>query len=132
MFSVLISNYNNSQYLQGAIDSVFAQTYNDWEIIIVDDGSTDESQKIYEKYREDNRIHIYYNEQNRGCTYTKWRCIEECKGELFGFLDADDTLMPDALECMVNEHKKMIKPPSFRRDITFVTKRCALNIKADY
>ena len=107
MFSVLIANYNNGQYLQEAIDSVFAQTYKNWEIIIVDDGSTDESQKIYEKYSNDNRIHIYYNEYNRGCTYTKWRLIEECTGELFGFLDADDTLMPEALECMVKAHQEI-------------------------
>ena len=105
MFSVLIANYNNGQYLQEAIDSVFAQTYKDWEIVIVDDASTDNSRKIYEKYSNDNRFHIYYNEKNKGCTYTKWRLIEECNGELFGFLDADDTLTPEALECMVKAHR---------------------------
>lgn len=104
MFSVLITNYNNGQYLQEAIDSVFSQSYKDWEIVIVDDGSTDNSADIYSKYAKDNRIHIFFNNQNKGCTYTKWRCIEECNGELFGFLDADDTLMPDALECMVKAH----------------------------
>ena len=105
MFSILIANYNNGQYLQEAIDSVFAQTYADWEIVIVDDGSTDESQKIYEKYTNEGRIHILYNKENKGCTYTKWRLIEECNGELFGFLDADDTLMPEALECEVKAHQ---------------------------
>ncbi|MBO7490596.1 MAG: glycosyltransferase [Bacteroidales bacterium] len=105
MFSVLIANYNNGLYLQEAIDSVFAQTYTDWEIVIVDDGSTDDSQKIYEKYIGNERIHIFYNERNRGCTYTKWSLIEECNGEWFGFLDADDTLMPEALECMVKSHQ---------------------------
>ncbi len=106
MFSVLIANYNNCQYLQEAIDSVFTQTYTDWEIVIVDDGSTDDSRKIYERYCEDNRIHIYYNEKNKGCTYTKWRLIEECHGDLFGFLDADDTLRPEALEVMVKAHSE--------------------------
>ena len=105
MFSVLIANYNNDKYLQESIDSVFAQTYKDWEIVIVDDGSTDDSRKIYEKYCNDNRIHIHYNEKNKGCTYTKWRLIEECKGDIFGFLDADDTLMPEALEIMVKTHQ---------------------------
>lgn len=105
MFSVLIANYNNGQYLQEAIDSVFAQTYNNWEIIIVDDSSTDNSQKIYEKYDNNSRVHIYQNDKNRGCTYTKWRLIEECHGDIFGFLDADDTLLPNALECMVNAHQ---------------------------
>ena len=106
MFSILIANYNNGQYLQEAINSVFAQTYNDWEILIVDDGSTDNPKQIYEQHNNNDRIHIYYNEKNKGCTYTKWRLIEECHGDLFGFLDADDTLQPDALECMVKAHKE--------------------------
>lgn len=104
MFSVLIANYNNGQYLQEAIDSVFSQSYTDWEIVIVDDGSTDNSADIYSKYAKNDRIHIYFNTQNKGCTYTKWRLIEECHGELFGFLDADDALLPDALETMVKAH----------------------------
>lgn len=105
MFSILIANYNNANYLQEAINSVFDQTYNNWEIVIVDDGSTDNSIEIYNRYKDDNRIHIYYNDKNRGCTYTKWRCIEECNGELFGFLDSDDVLLPEALESMANAHK---------------------------
>lgn len=104
MFSVLIANYNNGKYLQEAIDSVFSQSYTDWEIVIVDDGSTDNSVNIYSKLAKDDRIQIYFNNQNKGCTYTKWRCIEECRGEIFGFLDADDTLLPDALETMVKAH----------------------------
>lgn len=106
MFSVLIANYNNGQYLHEAIDSVYAQTYKDWEIVIVDDGSTDDSVEIYKQHSDDKRFHILYNERNRGCTYTKWRLIEECHGDLFGFLDADDTLQPDALERMVNAHQE--------------------------
>ena len=104
MFSVLIANYNNGRYLQEAIDSVFSQTYTDWEIVIVDDASTDNSADIYRRYENDSRIRIFHNDRNRGCTFSKWRCIEECRGELFGFLDADDALMPDALECMVKAH----------------------------
>lgn len=105
MFSVLIANYNNGKYLAEAINSVFDQTINDWEIIIVDDGSDDESIRIYEKYASDRRIHVFYNGHNKGCTYTKWRCIEECNGDLFGFLDADDILLPEALEYMVKCHQ---------------------------
>ncbi len=71
LFSVLIANYNDGKYLQEAIESIFAQTYDNWEIIIVDDGSTDNSRDIYDKYKEDRRFHIFFNERNMGCGYTK-------------------------------------------------------------
>ena len=105
-FSILMANYNNGQYLQEAIDSVLAQTYDNWEVILVDDKSTDESQAIYDKYASDPRFKIYYNEENRGCGYTKRRCAELANGELCGYLDPDDALLPEALETMVAEHAK--------------------------
>ena len=103
-FSILIANYNNGGYLQEAIDSVLAQTYGNWEVILVDDKSTDNSVAIYEKYAADDRFKIYYNEMNRGCGYTKRRCAELATGELCGFLDPDDALLPEALETMVKAH----------------------------
>lgn len=106
LFSVLIANYNNGKYLQEAIDSVLAQTYTHWEIIIVDDKSTDNSYDIYHKYENDPRFHIYYNEENKGCGYAKRRCAEMANGELCGFLDADDALTPQALQLMVNTHQE--------------------------
>ena len=106
LFSILIANYNNGEYLQEAIDSVLAQTYTDWEVILVDDKSTDDSQTIYDKYASDARFHIYYNDKNRGCGYTKRRCAELANGELCGFLDPDDALLPDALEIMVKAHEE--------------------------
>lgn len=104
LFSILIANYNNGGFLQEAIDSILAQTYGNWEVILVDDKSTDESPAIYEKYVADSRFKIYYNDENRGCGYTKRRCAELATGELCGFLDPDDALLPDALETMVNAH----------------------------
>lgn len=104
MFSILIANYNNGGLLQEAIDSVLAQTYPNWEVVLVDDKSNDSSQAIYEKYASDARFRIYYNDVNRGCGYTKRRCAELAKGELCGFLDPDDALMPSALETMVAAH----------------------------
>ena len=104
LFSVLIANYNNGKYLQEAIDSVLAQTYTNWEVIIVDDRSTDDSQQIYDKYADDERFHIFYNEKNMGCGYTKARCAELANGEICGFLDPDDTITEDALEVMVKVH----------------------------
>lgn len=106
LFSVLIANYNNGQYIKEAIESVKAQNYNNWEIIIVDDNSTDNSIDIYNEYSNDNRIKIYYNYENKGVTYTKWKCIEYANGDICGFLDADDELLPNALFIMIDEHLK--------------------------
>lgn len=129
LFSVLIANYNNGYYLLEAIDSVLRQTYDNWEVIIVDDGSTDNSKEIYRQYEQDSRFHVIYNEQNRGCGYTKWKCVEEAHGEICGFLDPDDVLMPDALEKMVKVHE--VHP-----EVSIIYSRCYLcdtdlNIKGE-
>lgn len=104
LFSVLIANYNNGEYLMNAIESVRNQTYSNWELIIVDDGSTDNSHELYRQLSADERIHIYYNEGNHGCGYTKHRCAKEAHGELCGFLDPDDMLLPQALELHAKAH----------------------------
>lgn len=108
LFSILIANYNNGRYLQEAIDSVLAQTYTNWEVVLVDDKSIDNSFEIYEKYKEDPRFRIYYNEKNMGCGYTKRRCVELAKGELCGFLDPDDKLDAEVLELVVPEHIRLM------------------------
>lgn len=97
LFSVLIANYNNGKYLMDAIESVRQQIYVNWEIILVDDSSTDNSHELYKELKKDERIHIYLNDQNRGCGYTKHRCAALANGELCGFLDPDDELLPNAL-----------------------------------
>ena len=104
LFSILIANYNNGIYLEDAINSIMKQTYQNWEIIIVDDCSTDNSLELYKKYESDSRIHVYYNDSNHGCGYTKRRCAELAHGEICGFVDPDDTLEPDALETMIKAH----------------------------
>lgn len=115
LFSILIANYNNGRYLKEAVQSVFDQTYTNWEIIIVDDGSTDCSKEIYRELQSDSRIHIYFNEENKGCGYTKRRCVELANGELCGFLDPDDALHNDAIKIIldhydVNSNTSMISP----------------------
>ena len=101
LFSVLIANYNNGRFLQEAIDSVLAQTYSNWEVVIVDDGSTDESRRVYDQFKEDDRIRVYYNGDNKGCGYTKKHCAKLAKGEVCGFLDPDDVILAEALELSV-------------------------------
>ena len=97
LFSVLIANYNNGIYLTEAIESVRQQTYTNWEIVLVDDASTDNSKELYKELEKDERIHIYLNEKNMGCGYTKHRCAELALGEICGFLDPDDVLLPNAI-----------------------------------
>jgi len=105
LFSVLIANYNNGQYIPECIDSVLVQTYSNWEIVFVDDGSTDSSLSVIQQYAErDQRIRIFQNEQNEGCGYTKRRCASLAKGEICGFVDPDDALVQDAVELSVKEH----------------------------
>lgn len=101
LFSVLIANYNNGKYLMEAIESVRQQTYTNWEIVLVDDGSTDNSIDLYKELQEDQRIYIFYNNENKGCGYTKRRCVELANGDYCGFLDPDDALLPCALEVSV-------------------------------
>lgn len=104
LFSVLIANYNNGPFLMESIDSVRAQNYPNWEIILVDDHSSDNSPSILESLKEDPRIHIFINDQNRGCGYSKRRCAELANGSICGFLDADDVLLPEALAIHVSTH----------------------------
>lgn len=101
LFSVLIANYNNGHYLMAAIDSVRKQTYDNWEIVLVDDGSTDTSKALYEDLGKDERIRIFFNEKNYGCAYTKHQCVLKAQGKYCGYLDPDDELLPCALEVSV-------------------------------
>lgn len=98
LFSVLIANYNNGKYLMEAVESVRQQTYSNWEIVLVDDGSTDNSNDLYSELQKDERIHIYHNGENKGCGFTKHRCVELANGEYCGFLDPDDVLLSNALQ----------------------------------
>jgi glycosyltransferase involved in cell wall biosynthesis len=105
LFSILLANYNNSEYLADCLKSVFQQTYENWEIIFVDDHSKDNSLQIINSYAvRDNRIKVFTNEANMGCGFTKAKCAELASGEICGFLDPDDALMPNALEIMANRH----------------------------
>lgn len=104
LFSVLVAQFNNACFLRQAIESVYAQTYSNWEIIIVDDCSTDNSAEVYHDYEKDHRFHFFYNSSNRGEGYTKKRCADNACGEICGFLDPDDILLPHALQDMVEVH----------------------------
>ena len=97
--SVIIPNYNYAQYVGDAIESVMAQTYKDFELIVVDNGSTDNSRLVLEGYEKKYapQLKVVFQE-NRGQAGSRNRGIKESKGDLIAFLDADDVWMPNKLE----------------------------------
>ncbi len=106
LFSVLVANYNNGQFFKDCYNAIIAQTYTNWEVIIVDDCSTDDSVNIIQELTgNDKRFRLFLNEKNFGCGYTKRRCAELANGEISGYVDPDDTLTPEALELMMQAHK---------------------------
>lgn len=96
-FSVVITSYNYGLYIRESIESVLSQTYDDYEIIIVDDGSRDNTKEIVSTYSSDKRIKYFYQD-NAGQPKAKNRGICESCGEFIAFLDADDIWMPTKLE----------------------------------
>lgn len=103
MISVIIPTYNRANYLSEAIDSVLAQTYKNYEIIVVDDGSTDNTRKVLEKYS--NKIRYIYQE-NKGPSAARNNGIKNAKGELIAFLDSDDAWLPEKLERQLELFRK--------------------------
>jgi glycosyltransferase involved in cell wall biosynthesis len=107
LVSILIANYNNGKYFEDCWNSLLLQTYSNWEAIIVDDCSTDNSKEVVLAItKSDSRVKFFTNEQNKGCGYTKRRCTEFANGEILGFLDPDDTIPSHAIERMVNAFKE--------------------------
>lgn len=98
--SVLMPIYNAGKYLADAINSILEQTFSDWELIIADDGSTDNSKDIIDSYR-DNRIKYIKNDSNRGIIYTRNRLTQEAIGEYIALMDGDDISSPKRLEMQV-------------------------------
>jgi len=96
--SVVIPVYNGEAYLAEALDSVLAQTISDWELIIVNDGSSDGTAAILESYaHRDPRIRVI-TQTNRGLAASRGRAVAAARGELVAFLDADDIWLPAKLE----------------------------------
>ena len=106
LFSVLMANYNNENYVREAIQSVIDQTFKNWELIIVDDFSEDKSVQIISEFLDNNRIHFTRNKQNIGYIATLEKLIRMSNANVFGILDSDDVLFRDSLEIMYNKHNK--------------------------
>ncbi|MEB3340190.1 glycosyltransferase [Okeania sp.] len=92
--SVIIATYNNANYILEAIASIFNQTYTSYEIIVIDDGSTDNTRQILEPYLDKIR---YVYQENKGVSHARNLGLEMAQGEFISFLDADDFFLPDKL-----------------------------------
>jgi len=106
--SVILPNFNHSAYLEERIESILSQTYQDFELIMIDDCSTDGSCEIMEKYRGNYKVsQIVFNEQNSGSAFAQWdKGIALAKGELIWIAESDDVTQPNLLETLVTEFDK--------------------------
>ena len=97
LVSIIMPSYNTAKYIGDSIRSVLAQTYTNWELIIVDDCSTDNSDEIVAQFK-DSRITYVKNERNSGAAISRNRALKMAKGKWIAFLDSDDLWTPDKLE----------------------------------
>jgi glycosyltransferase involved in cell wall biosynthesis len=101
--SVVIPNFNHAQFLRRRIDTVLAQRFQDFEVILLDDCSTDESRSILEKYATDPRVKLDFNEVNSGSTFRQWRKgLRLARGEYIWIAESDDYAAPHFLDRLVS------------------------------
>ncbi len=97
LVSIIMPSYNTAPYIKETIQSVLNQTYEDWELLIVDDCSTDNTDEVLSKIH-DPRIRIFKNDCNSGAAVSRNRALREAKGQWIAYLDSDDLWMPEKLE----------------------------------
>ncbi|MBQ4528076.1 MAG: glycosyltransferase [Clostridia bacterium] len=97
LVSIIMPSYNTGRFIKETVDSVLAQTYENWELIIVDDCSTDNTDEVVAGFNDD-RIKYLKNEKNSGAAVSRNRAMREAKGKWIAFLDSDDLWLPEKLE----------------------------------
>lgn len=111
--TVIMASYNAEKYIKYAIDSIINQTMKNWELIIVDDNSSDNTYQIIQQYK-DSRIKVYRNSKNEGPAFSRTFALHNASGEYIAVLDADDISLPKRLEIEYNYLQK-------HRDIDIVS-----------
>jgi glycosyltransferase involved in cell wall biosynthesis len=109
LFSIIIPTYNRATFIGKAIDSILAQTYSHWELIIIDDASSDATREVLKKY-SDPRIKFYRNEVNSERSASRNRGIELATGEYICFLDSDDYYYSHHLETVHQKIQALSQP----------------------
>lgn len=100
LVSIIMPNYNSEKYIEATIKSVLAQTYQNWELLFVDDCSSDTSLELARTF-QDERIRVFLMKENGGAALARNRAIEEAKGRWIAFLDSDDLWAPQKLETQI-------------------------------
>lgn len=102
LVSVVVPNYNHARYLPQRLDSIFAQTFQDFEIIVLDDASTDDSLAALEPYLHDPRVRFYPNERNSGTPFAQWnKGVSLARGRYIWIAESDDIAEPHLLATLV-------------------------------
>ncbi len=104
--SIIVANYNNGKYLSTLINSVLNQTYDNWELIITDDCSTDNSLEIIQSFLKNNKIKLFKHSKNYGAAKAFSTCMENSIGEIVAMLGADDALKENAVEEIIKAHRQ--------------------------
>ncbi len=113
-FTVFTATYNRSQTLHRVYDSLLKQTYKEFEWLIIDDGSTDETKELVNKFILDNKLNIRYFYKNNGGKHTAWRmAMEYVDSKYMICLDSDDEIVPDCLRVFNSHWKALEKLPNY-------------------
>lgn len=106
LVSIVMPSYNTADYISESIKSVQAQVYSNWELIIVDDCSTDNTDDVVKPFLVDSRIRYLKNERNSGAAVSRNRALRDAKGRWIAFLDSDDLWVPEKLEKQIGFMEK--------------------------
>ena len=88
--SIIMPNYNSSEFIQKTIKSVLSQTFTNWELIIIDDNSNNKTKEILKKFARNKKIRIYFLKKNKGDGYCRLFGINKAKSKIIAFIDSDD------------------------------------------
>ena len=105
LVSIIMPSWNTGRFIAESIQSVLNQTYTNWELLIVDDCSTDNTDQVVASFN-DHRIKYFHNEKNCGAALTRNKAMREAQGEWIAFLDSDDLWMPEKLEKQIRFMKE--------------------------
>ena len=106
LVSIIMPSYNTAVFIGQSIESVQSQTYQNWELIIVDDCSNDNTDEAVNPYLSDIRIKYYKNKKNSGAAVSRNRALREARGKWIAFLDSDDLWLPTKLEKQISFMEK--------------------------